>query len=43
MQTEEGWGTGAPEPLKKDDWIYSAFNPIGEQLDVDYTACRWRL
>lgn len=39
MQKGAGWGKGAPENLKNGDWIYSAFKPNGERLDVDYTAC----
>jgi len=40
MQKGEGWGMHAPEGLKNGDWIYSAFKPNGERLDVDYTTCR---
>ncbi len=40
MQKDAEWGKGAPENLKNGDWIYSAFKPNGERLDVDYAACR---
>lgn len=40
MQKGEGWGMHAPEGLKNGDWIYSAFKPNGDRLDVDYAKCR---
>lgn len=40
MQKDAGWGKNAPKNLKNGDWIYSAFTPNGERLDVDYTPCR---
>ena len=40
MQKGEGWGTHAPESLKNGDWIYSAFKPNGDRLEVDYEKCR---
>lgn len=40
MQKGEGWGKRAPEGLKNGDYIYSAFQPNGDRLDVDYTKCR---
>ena len=40
MQKEEGWGKNAPENLKNGDWIYSAFKPNGERLEVDSATCR---
>ncbi|MDH5430217.1 MAG: cytochrome P460 family protein [Nitrospirota bacterium] len=40
MEKGEGWGKHAPEGLKNGDWMYSAFKPNGERLDVDYAACR---
>ncbi len=40
MQKGKGWGMHAPEGLKNGDWIYSAFKPNGEHLEVDYSKCR---
>ena len=40
MQKGERWGTQAPEGLKNGDWIFSAFTPNGDRLDVDYAKCR---
>ncbi|MCA9419966.1 MAG: cytochrome P460 family protein [Nitrospira sp.] len=40
MQKGPEWGKGAPENLENGDWIYSAFKPNGERLDVNYTPCR---
>ncbi|MGB0910277.1 MAG: cytochrome P460 family protein [Nitrospirales bacterium] len=40
MQKDKGWGMHAPEGLKNGDWIYSAFKPNGDRLDVDYAKCR---
>ncbi len=40
MQKGQGWGMHAPEGMKNGDWVYSAFKPNGERLDVDYTKCR---
>mgnify|MGYP000020555608 FL=1 len=40
MQKGKGWGKQAPEGLKNGDWIYSAFKPNGERLEVDYAKCR---
>ncbi|MCA9472689.1 MAG: cytochrome P460 family protein [Nitrospirales bacterium] len=40
MQKGQGWGMHAPDGLKNGDWIFSAFKPNGDRLDVDYTACR---
>ena len=40
MHKEAGWGANAPENLKNGDWIFSAFKPNGERLEVDYTKCR---
>ncbi len=40
MQKGEGWESQAPEGMKNGDWLYSAFKPNGERLDVDYLKCR---
>ena len=40
MQKGEGWGTHAPDGLKNGNWIFSAFKPNGDRLDVDYAKCR---
>ena len=40
MQKGKGWGMHAPKGLKNGDWIFSAFKPDGEKLDVDYSTCR---
>ncbi len=40
MQKGKGWGQQAPQGLRNGDWIYSAFKPNGDRLDVDYTTCR---
>ena len=40
MQKGEGWGKNAPEGLKNGDWIYSAFKPNGDRLDIQYIKCR---
>lgn len=40
MQKGAGWGKNAPEDLKNGDWIYSAFKPNGDRLDVEYGKCR---
>ena len=40
MQKGEGWGMNAPAGKKNGNWIYSAFKPNGERLDVDYAKCR---
>ncbi|WP_447968885.1 cytochrome P460 family protein [Nitrospira sp. M1] len=40
MQKDKGWGMHAPQGLQNGDWIYAAFKPNGERLDVDYKACR---
>jgi len=40
MQKGAGWGNHAPEGLKNGDWIYSAFKPNGDRLDIEYGKCR---
>ncbi len=40
MQKGKGWGMHAPDGLKNGDWIYSAFKPNGDRIDVDYAKCR---
>ncbi|MDH4193999.1 MAG: cytochrome P460 family protein [Nitrospirota bacterium] len=40
MQKDAGWGANAPDNLKNGDWIFSAFKPNGDRLEVDYHACR---
>lgn len=40
MQKDGGWGKNAPNGLENGDWIFSAFNPNGDRLDVDYAKCR---
>ncbi len=40
MQKGKNWGKNAPEGLQNGDWIYSAFKPNEERLDVDYAKCR---
>ena len=40
MQKGEGWGMHAPKGLKNGDWVFSAFKPNGDRLDVDYAKCR---
>ncbi|NKB82429.1 MAG: hypothetical protein GKS05_11185 [Nitrospirales bacterium] len=40
MQKGKNWGNHAPSTLKNGDWIYSAFKPNGDRLEVEYTKCR---
>ncbi|MGB0909748.1 MAG: cytochrome P460 family protein [Nitrospirales bacterium] len=40
MQKGNGWGMNAPAGMKNGNWIYSAFKPNGERIDVDYAKCR---
>ena len=40
MKKGEAWGAHVPEGLKNGDWIYSAFKPNGDRLEVDYAKCR---
>ncbi len=40
MQKGERWGNNAPEGLKNGDWMYSAFKPNGDRLDIGYEKCR---
>ena len=40
MQKGEDWGMHAPKGLKNGDWVFSAFKPNGDRLDVDYAKCR---
>ncbi len=40
MQKGKGWGANAPKGLQNGDWIYSAFKPNGDRLDVEYAKCR---
>ena len=39
MQKGKGWGNHAPDGLQNGDWFYSAFNPNGDRLDVEYAKC----
>ena len=34
MQKGENWGDHAPNTLKNGDWIYSAFKPNGDRLEL---------
>lgn len=40
MQKGAGWGHNAPKGLRNGDWIFSAFTPNGDRLDVNYSKCR---
>ncbi len=40
MQKGKGWGNRAPNGLKNGDWIYSAFKPNGDRLNIGYEKCR---
>ena len=40
MQKDAGWGNNAPKDLKNGDWIYAAFKPNGDRLDIGYEKCR---
>ena len=40
MEKHSGWGKRSPKGLQNGDWVYSAFKPNGDRLDVDYAKCR---
>ena len=40
MQKGKGWGNSAPDGLRNGDWIYAAFKPNGDRLNIGYEKCR---
>jgi len=40
MQRGQDFDSGYPEHLATGDWEFAVFNPAGQKLDKDITACR---